>query len=182
MRLVIHVTHFINWEPVPADVEVTADDIKSGRVKPDTHGRGHEMAVTRSAKMVTGQETSAAEIGIAESTIIARIIHDHMPQNGGLMLTRKQAVANLLAQNIMPRCAHPKHFASITVDVDDGPDEALFRKTIEPYTVAKHASGVMLIDPDDVETMLVRYMAEADAVEHEDHLHAHFGVTRKVSK
>lgn len=174
MRVIIEVSQFHDWVPCPPDVKVTPQDIASGAVKPSARGDGHDMKVVR-------KQASHTTIAIAESTIIARIIHELMPQYGGRQLTRKQAVANLLAMNVMPYHAHPKHFRGVVVDTDDGPNEAELRAALEPYTTAKHASGVMLIDPEDVEDIVKKYLEPASAQEHAEHLHAHFNIKKPAA-
>jgi hypothetical protein len=174
MRVVVHVKAHFDWEPVPPDVVVTDADQKTGRVRPAANG-GWLMQVTR-------KRDTHTEVAISEASIIGRIIHEHMPQYGGRTLTRKQAVANFLAMNIMPLHAHPKHFTDLVVDVDDGPDEKLFREMIAPFTTSVHASGEMLIDPSDVEALVTAYMQSADAAAHQTHLHEHFSIKKAVAK
>ena len=175
MRVTIAVSAFYDWAPVPADVEVTPKDIASGRVKPNRSGQGFDMRLTR-------KKDTHTDIAIAESTIIARIIHELMPQNGGRSLSRKEAVANLLAINVMPHHAHPKFFKGIVVDIDDGPDEEQFRASLDPYTKAIHqTSGYPLVDPEEVESIVKKYMEGADAKAHQDHLCAHFNVKKPAA-
>lgn len=169
MRVVIGVSQFHDWAPCPPDVKVTPQDIAARRVKPSARGEGYDIRVPRPFP-------SETTIGVSEGTIVARIIHELMPQNGGRQLTRKEAVANLLAMNVMPDHAHPKHFTSIVVDTDDGPDEKLLRASLEPYTKALHASGVVLVDSADVEDIVAKYMEPATAADHAANLRAHFRV------
>ncbi len=173
MRVTVQVSAYYDWERVPADVEVTPKDIKAGRVKPAANG-GHLMRVKKSADTYT-------QCQIAEHTIIARIIHEMMPAQGCVPHSRKEAVAQILARNVMPDHAHPTFIRGFEVE-DDGPDEKLFLELIEPYTKATHdASGQPLIPPESVQDLLGRYMEKVPPQEHVDHLHAKFNVKKSVA-
>lgn len=174
MRVVVHLSAFYDWAPVPSDVEVTEADVKSGRVKPGKTG-GHTMRVTR--KM-----PSHTTVNVAESSIIGRLIYELIPRPGLRKLgpcNRTTLVAELLDANIMPEHAHPKHFTDFVVENDDGPDEKALRAALAPYVDAQHhMTGEPLIDPADVEAIVAKYMEPTTHDDHKKHLHTRFGVQR----
>ena len=172
MRVTVQVSAYYDWERVTPDVEVTPKDIKSGRVKPAANG-GYLMRV----KKVADTYTQAC---IAELTVIARIIHEMMPAQGCVPHTRKDAIGQLLARNIMPDHAHPSFMKGFTVE-DDGPDETLFHAMMAPYAAAIHeASGQPLIPAEALQDLLAGYMEKVSPQEHVDHLHAKFNVKKKA--
>lgn len=171
MRVIVNVSKYYDWVPVPPDVKVTEADVKAGRVRPAANSTGYLMRVTK-----TGDTHTMCSV--AESTIIALIIHEAMPQQGNQQISRKEAVGLLMARNIMPYHAHRSFMKSFEVD-DDGPDEKLFRASIAPYVEALHeASGTPLIDPSEVEGLVSKYMERAAASDHVDHLHTRFNVKK----
>jgi hypothetical protein len=169
MRVVAQVKSFYDWESVPSDVVVTPQDIKAGRVKPAMNS-GYLMRVTKK----TPSETTVC---ISEETIVQRIIHEMMPNQGCVPHSRKEAVGQILARQVMPEHAHPKFITQFRVDTDDGPDEKLFMSLVEPFTKVMHdKSGQPGISPDDLETLRVMYMEPTTPKDHVDHLHAKFNV------
>lgn len=172
MRIVVDVKSFYDWAPVPADVQVTPKDIAAGRVKPDARGVSHLMRVTR---RIASQTTVLP----SEGQIIRRVIHHLMPNQGGVALSRKEALADHVNQ-VMVEQASPKHMTSFTVE-DDGPDEKLLREMLEPYTTALHdRSGDPLVDPARIAEIVAKYLEPAKADDHVDHLHAKFGVAKRA--
>jgi hypothetical protein len=170
MRVTVNVDKYYDWVPVPADVTVTDADIKASRVRPAANG-GYLMRVTKTADTHT-------TCSIDEDTIIALIIHEAMPQQGSMQLSRKEAIGLLLARNIMPHHAHRSFMKSFEVD-DDGPDEAAFKVKVSPYTLAIHeASGQPLIDPSEFDGLLAKYMEKTAPADHVEHLHARFNVKK----
>lgn len=180
MRVVVHVSHYASWEPVPADVKVTEQDIKAGIVRPNARDDGYLMRVERRHKTPDGK---GADTHVAafppEDEIIAEIIQHAMPQRGGIIMSRRQALASYLGVAVLPHHSHPKRFLRIEVEDDHGPNEALFRAMLAPYVAAVHATGLPLIDPEDVETLVAAYMEPATADDHAKHLHEHFRVKPK---
>lgn len=169
MRIVVQVKAFYDWEPLPDDVKPTEKDIKAGKVRPGARG-SYLMRV----KKIHDTHTTAT---ISEEGIIRMIIHEAMPQQGSQYLTRQEAVGLLMARNIMPHHAHPSFMKSFEVD-DDGPDEKLFMKLVEPYVMAIHeASGEPLIAADDVKARLKLY-TDKPAITHADHLYSRFKVVK----
>ena len=159
-----------DWEPGPQDVSVTPQDIKSGRVKPSANG-GYLMRVTRKA-------TSENVTMISEETIIQRIIHEMMPNQGCVPHSRRDAIGQILARQVMPDQAHPKFMTGFEVQ-DDGPDEKLFLALVTPFTKVNHErSGQPLIAPEDLEMLRVKYMEKVTPLDHVEHLHAKFSVKK----
>jgi len=127
MRVIVHVNKFYDWVPVPADVTVTQADITSEKVKPASGG-GWLMKVTQN-------QPTHTHVQLPEGEIIAKIIHDKCRPEGGRTLTRQQAVAFYLSENVMPHHAHRSFITSFEVE-DDGPDEALMRSMLARHTVS----------------------------------------------
>lgn len=177
MRVVVHVSAFYNWEPIPADVKVTEADIKSGRVKPAADG-GMTMRVTR-------KQASHTTVLVPEHEIIARALFELVPRPGLRKLgavNRREALAELLDANIMPEHAHPKHFLGFEVENDDGPDEAAFRAELARIGEATHhITGEPLVDPSEVEAIVAKYLEPVTHAEHVNHLHARFKVAKRAS-
>jgi hypothetical protein len=175
MRVVVH--HSANYDkvPVPADVEVTKEDIASGRVKPDKANGGYTTQILRKVP-------SHTTINFAESTIVAKLIYELIPRPGRRklgMCNRSQLVAELLDDEIMPNHAHPKHYTKFEVENDDGPDEKLCREQLAIFTNAQHhMTGDRLIDPADVEKIVAKYLEPTTHQSHVDHLHGRFGVAK----
>ena len=172
MRVTTKLTAFYDWQKVPPEVEVTADDVSSGAVKPAANG-GYLARCT--VKMDTHNDTY-----ISEESIIARIIHEMMPNQGCVPHSRKEAVAQILARQVMPDQAHPKFMSGFEVHDDGGPDEALFNKMVEPYTKSLHKkSGKLLIDPEDLANLKALYLEKVSVQEHVEGLHKKFNVKKR---
>ena len=83
MRIHLHVKSYNDWLPVPDDVEVTPQDVASGRVKPAA-GSGHLMRVPVQAETVV-------EAHITEADIINEVIFAYTDKGKqGLILTRHE--------------------------------------------------------------------------------------------
>jgi hypothetical protein len=173
MRVVAHIHSYYYWEPLPKGVEPTEQDIASRRVKPAANG-GYLMRVKRKGDTHVG-------IFISEGQIIGRIIHELMPNQGCVMMTRQEAIGQVVARNYMPDHAHPSFIKSFEVeDHQDEPDEAAFRLALQPYVEAIHeASGEPLIDPEIVDDVVAKYMEPATNADHVAHLHARFNVKKR---
>jgi hypothetical protein len=130
MRLVVHISKFYDWETVPSNVKVTDADIKGEKVKPSANG-GWMMKVTK--KPPGGTFTT---VGMPEEQVIAKIIHEKTRPEGGRTLTRKEAVAFYMSENVMPQEAHRSWIKKIEVE-DDRPDEKMIRSMLAPHTVAE---------------------------------------------
>ncbi len=156
MRIVIHVSKYYDWEPVPAGVAVTDADKVAGRVKPSVNG-GWVMRVTKSGNTHT-------EIQMPEHQVHACALESHLRDK--VVLTRAQAVAKYVARDVMPHHAHRSWMTKVETH-DDGPDEALFRAAI------KRMADVGKIEPEDIESLVAAYLTPAD---HAAHLTQHFGI------
>jgi hypothetical protein len=171
MWVVADVHSYYYWAPLPKNVVVTDQDIASRRVKPNANNDGY---LAREKRKGDTQVTML----VSEQAIIARIIHELMPNQGCMLMTRKEAVGQVIARNVMPDHAHPKFAKRFVVHDhhgDDGPDEAEFRRQLQPYVEAIHeASGEPLIDPDMVEEVVAAYMEPTTNEDHVAHLHAKF--------
>jgi hypothetical protein len=164
MRIVIHHTEFYDWEPVPDDVQVTDADIRAGKVKPLARGAGWLMKVTK--EIAGGTHT---QLNLPEEQILAKIVHDKTRPEGGRILSRKEAVALFVAENILPHQAPRKSLTKFEVH-DDGPDEKLARAFLAPHIEANN------IEKDDLEEHIAAYLEPTQAVDHVDHLHTHFKI------
>ena len=128
MRIIVHVNKCYDWVPVPSDVTVTQADIAAERVKPASGG-GWLMKITKNVQTDT-------VIGLPEEQIIAKIIHDKTRPEGGRTLTRQQAVAFYLSENVMPHHAHRSWISGFEI-IDDGPDEKLARAMIGRHVISE---------------------------------------------
>ena len=146
-----HLTKFYDWEPVPADVKVTQQDIASGKVKPDAAG-AWKMKVTKDP--VGG---TTGEIMIPEEQIIAKVIHDRTRPEGGRTLTRKEAVAFYVSEDVMPHFGQRSWVKKFEVHDTEKPDEALMRKMMAPHVEDGN------LTPAEVEAHLIAYKEPADA-------------------
>lgn len=135
MRIVVHHKKNYDWMPVPDDVKKSGPDwdsaVKSGKVKPSTGGAWIMQVVREFDNYTT--------VTIPEAQLVAKIIHEKTRPEGGRTLTRKQAVAFLLSENVLPHHAHRSWLTKFEVE-DDGPNEALFRAMMAPHLVAPRAA------------------------------------------
>jgi hypothetical protein len=172
MRIVAHHSKFYDWEPVPADVKVTAADLASGKAKPMMRGEGYLMKVTKDAP----SGSTFTEIHISEAQICAKIIHDKCRPEGGRMLTRKEAVGMYLSEHTLPHHAERAWLTKVEVE-DSGPDEVLMRQMLMP-----HAESATHIEPEEVDAVVANYMQPANADDHVHHLRRHFRLEKKQPK
>lgn len=159
MRIVVHVSKYYDWEPLPAGVEPTESDVRALRVKPALDGRWL-MRVTRAAETHT-------TVLLPEHEIVKSAIADKV--RNGETLTRHEVVARYLASRVMPHHAHRSWFTRIEVE-DDGPSAELHAEHAQRHVDAGH------IEMEDVADMLGAYMVPKTPTELAEHLHAHFGV------
>lgn len=173
MRVIVRHTSYYDWVAVPPDTKVTPADVAAGLAKPDTRGLGFLMRVTKKAEAPEGTYTM---VHVREDDIIHKILNSMHPNQGRLPIGRKEALAQLLAANVMPNHAHPKHVTGFEVE-DDGPDEKLFRSIVEPLTkVARGGTNEMVVDPDDLDRLVGLYTEAPKPEHHVAHLRAKFGV------
>lgn len=169
MRIVAHLTKFYDWEPVPADVKVTQQDIASGKVKPDAAG-AWKMKVTK--EPVGG---TTGEIMVPEEQIIAKVIHDRTRPEGGRVLSRKEAVAFYVAEDVMPHFGQRSWVKKFEVHDTEKPDEQLLRTMLAPHV----ADGN--IPSEDIESHVKAYLAPASPDEHVAQLTKHFKIKAVAS-
>lgn len=175
MRIVVQVSGYYDWEPIPADVKVTKADIDSQRVRPAAGG-WYTMRVPKT-------KDTATEIHIPEKQLIAKMVYAYC-ENGkcGTILTRAEAVAQFLATHVAPQHFHRKWVKSFEVH-DDGPDENLFKEHLAPHLESKHGRAPgMNVDPEDYDEMLASYMTPCDAAGHVDNLYTHFKVKKPATE
>lgn len=189
MRVIISLKSHYEWDEIPADVEVTQNDIKAGLVIPsrgatgDIHKKSPLDPKDWRARVVRKRDTHNV-LAISEETLVQRIVHDYKapPQGNGVMLTRKEAIGTLLAENVLHTMAHPRHITGFEVECDDGPDEALFRSIVTPLTTAISArTKEPIVHPEDFDALLAKYLETHTVEAHVDHLHAKFGVKKKAA-
>jgi len=169
MRIVIHVSKFYDWALVPAGVEVTQKDIDGGKVKPsnvlDAAGKPlWQMQVTKTADTHTA-------ISVPEGQVIAQIIKYAIRERE--ILTRKEAIAKQLKNDVMPECAHRSWMHLVEVEGDQGPDLDLLREMIAPHV----ASGK--IKELDVPEIEAAYLTPETHDDHAEHLHKTFKIKPK---
>jgi hypothetical protein len=162
MRIVVHLNKFYDWVPVPDDVKVTDGDIKSEKVKPSGSG-GYLMKVVK-------EGVTHTTVTMPEEQVIAKIIHDKTRPEGGRTLTRKQAIAFYLSENIMPHHAHRTWITGVEVHDSDGHDESMLRAKLAEHVAAGN------IEAGEVDAHVAAYTESATADDHVAHLHSHFKV------
>lgn len=172
MRIVVKVSGFFEWIPVPPNVPITAQDIAAGKARPSANGTGHVMRV----KIDKETET---EIIVPEHLIIAQIIYAYTDKGKcGHILTRHEAAAEWVARTSaieFPR----KAIKSFEIH-DDGPSEELMREKLKVQVEASHERAMgSNIDEEDVEDILDAYMAPA---EHDEEHHVKMGASREAAK
>jgi hypothetical protein len=178
MRVVVHHHSYYDWEPVPPDVRVTPEDLASGHAKPDARGMGFLMRVTKKAP----PEGTHTLVTVREDDIIHKMMHNLHPAQGRVTVTRREALAQLLVSQVMPNHAHPKHITDFEVE-DDGPNEELFHQIVEPFlTIQRGGTNEMVLDEEDFDDLLDKYMETASPKEHVEHLHVKFGTKRKAGQ
>jgi len=167
MRVYLHLSQYYEWEPVPAGTEVTEDDVKAGLVMP-AHQGGYRMKVARPGPRIR-------ECHINETHIVGRIVAEKSDVRfSGRTLSRKEAVAAVIQEQLLPGHAERNWIAKVEVH-DDGPDEDMMHKHLAHLSAIPHARrpGQTIIPPSDIADHKARYAETAD---HAAHLSAHFGV------
>jgi len=176
MRVAISLSKFYNWDPVPKGVVVTEEDIAAGKVMPGRDG-AYRMKVVKAPPGGTEHLVT-----VSESTLIEKIIEEKSDvRKAGRTLSRRQALAHLLQDNIIPGQFEWDWIKGFAVH-DDGPNEELMRSKLELHTKAEHGRrpGRMNVPVEHVEDHVKAYMESTTAADHVDHLHLHFGI-KKVS-
>lgn len=168
MRIVVHVSGYYDWEPLPDGVEVTDADIKARRVKPATSGTGGGWLMRVAKKGETH-----TEVCLPEEELIALLLQDAIRERQ--IQTRSEGVAKYLARHVMPHHAHRTWMDDFEVQ-DDGSNEAHFAKLIDEHV----AAGTL--EPEDKDAMLAAYREPVQAGHHEAHLQNHFGAKKRAEK
>lgn len=167
MRIVIDVSKFYDWLPVPEDTEVTHKDINSRRVKPALGG-GWLMRVEVNQATYT-------EVGIGEDAIITEMIVSKMRDR--VTLTRAAAAASILAKKIMPDEARPAWMTKIQIHDDEfsGEDGAAKMKKFFDAMIAPHVECGNIL-AEDVADMLEAYRTPYTNPELEKLFAGHLGM------
>lgn len=165
MRVIVHVNQYYDWLPVPADVKVSARDIKARRVIPANDSTPEKPTWAMRVNKVADTHT---EVHIPEQQLIAVIIAN-MCRGTKRPLTRSEAVANYLASHVMGDHAHETWMEDFEVH-DEGADEALLRAEIALHVEAGN------IDELSVDALVDAYTTPLTADHHVKHMHGHFGL------
>ena len=165
MQIIIHVSKHYDWEPLPTNVQPTAKDIKSLRVKPSANG-GWLMRTTKNVATHTS-------INLPESQIIALIIEGIVRDK--VVYNRSEAVSHYLARHVMPGEAHRSWMHDFEC-FDEGGDPMLFAQLLEPHFEVGN------ISEEDRDELTKAYDKPLVNSHHVDHLHKHFGVEKKNKK
>lgn len=171
MRVVFHLSKYFDWEPVPSDVKLTAEEIAGPLIIPGREPGTYRMRVEKDGP-------TTREMTINEATIIGQILYEKLDvRRSGATLTRKQAVAHVthLCLDDGGKFCHARWEWITGIDVhDDGPSEELMKAKLEPHLTAIHGRrGRVHLTPDDHAAHLAAYSEPADV---RGHLLAHFGV------
>jgi hypothetical protein len=171
MHVVIHLSKFYDWQPVPRDVAVTPEDIAAGKVMPDRSG-GFRARVLREPP--GGTEMTCY---ITEADVVGKIIHEKTDvRRAGRTFSRRQAVAHIIQDHLLEGVAEWSWIKKVEVH-DDGPDKDLALTMLEPHTKARHGRrNGMNIAASDVAAHMKAYLEPTQAEDHVAHLHQHFGV------
>lgn len=160
MQIVVHISSFYDWQPVPPDVEVSPEDIAAKLVKPSSTG-GWMMRVERQAATHTHVAVPEHEIA---TTIIGDAIREHTA------LTRAKAAAVYLARHVMPHHAHRSAIQRFEVEVDDAAPDA-FAAQLAVHVAAGH------VPQADVADLIAAYAAPTTSAGVIAALCDHFRVT-----
>jgi hypothetical protein len=158
MRVIIHHSKFYDWDPVPKDVVITDDDIAAGKVMPNRDGSGYRMRVVKIPPGGTHRT-----VLITEGTLIEKIIEEKSDiRKAGRTLTRHQAAAALLMDQILPGNIELDWITRFEVEADDGPSEELMRAKLDPHTKADHGRrrGRKNVPPEHVEDHVAAYLKD----------------------
>lgn len=177
MRIVIHLTKFYDWVPVPQNVVIDPNDIASGKVMPGRDG-GYRVRVVKLPP--AGKATTERTCHVSEALIVQKMVHEKCDaKRAGRSFSRREAVAHLIQDHLLDD-SDWSWIAGFEID-DDGPVESVAREILTPHTAAKHGKRPgNNIPPEHLEPLMARYMEPASAADHVDHVHAHFNVSKKA--
>lgn len=175
MRVILHLSRYYDWEPVPPDVKLTPADIAGPLVV-----LGHDPGTFRMRVEKPGPTHRTVTIG--EQTIIGMILYEKLDvRRGGATLSRKQAIAHViqLALEDDKRCHAQWQWITKIEMEDDGPNPQLLDTMLKPHLSAIHGRrGTVHLTPDEHAAHTAAYNEPVDTAAHLAHLHAHFGVKR----
>ncbi|HLY33908.1 MAG TPA: hypothetical protein VKQ07_05200 [Jatrophihabitantaceae bacterium] len=170
MRVVVHLSRFYDWVPVPPDVLVTPQDLASGLAMPGREPGTFRMRVEKPGP-------TYREMHIGEHTILGKILDEKLDvRRSGTVQTRKQAVAHIVGLLLDDgRVAHAQWSWITGIDVhDDGPDVEHAKKHFAPHLTAVHGRhGRVHMTAEEHDAHLAAYSETADVAAH---LRSHFGV------
>ena len=176
MRIITHLSKYYDLRPIPADVRLSPEDIQTGLaaglLQPGQDG-ALRMRIT--VPVPTYNTTH-----LAESTIVAKIIHEKTDRSRlRRTLSRKEAVALCLSEHILPKICDVEWVERVEVH-DDGPDEGLLRSMLAPHTTAVNPRTQRPnIHPDTVDAHAAAYTEPATPDDHVAHIHSHIGISGK---
>lgn len=159
MHVHIRLSKFYDWDPIPKGVVVTEQDIAAGKVMPGRDG-AYRMRVV---KIPVGGMTKRT-CHISEGTLVEKIIEEKsdVRKKAGRTLTRHEAVAHLIADQLLEGAAEWDWILGFDVEVDDGPSEELMRAKLAPHTTADHGRrlGRKNVPPEHVEDHVAAYLGQ----------------------
>lgn len=166
MRIFIHVSSFYDWEPVPADVEVTEADIKALRVKPADTG-GWLMRVSKS---LPNGELTHTDVQMPEGELVALIIDDAIKQRN--FLNRAEAAGHYVARHVAAHNFHRAWVKSVEA-LDEGGEPEKFAAEVDRFVEVGRLSA------EDKDDLLERYAEQFTTAELEAFLQKRLGVKKK---
>lgn len=130
MRVILHVSQYYDFVPVPPDVQVTKGDVDNGDVIPGVKDDTYKMRVPI-------PKASHTTIHLNEAELVEHIIYERCrPDGTGRVLTRRQAIAEFVQARHLPRHARAQWITGIDVH-DEGPDAALMTARLAPHAVSE---------------------------------------------
>lgn len=125
--MIVIVRHHKNydWRPVPRDVSVKQGDIVAGLVKPGAREGEWLMKVTV-------DQPGFTTVTIPERELCERIVYEAVKPGGGRVFSRKDALANLLSELVLPNHCHRSWVTGFEVH-DDGPHSKTAEETMDPH-------------------------------------------------
>ena len=165
MQITIHINNYYDWEPLPAGVEVTSEDISAKRVKTSTatNPDGSPVWLMR----VSREGDTTTSVSLPESQIQALIIEAAIRDKR--VVGRAEAAALYLGRHVMDHHAHRKWMRSFEVASGEPEPDAFL------LSVARHVAAGN-ISPDDQDDLTDAYNAPATNEDIAAALASHFRV------
>lgn len=164
MQVVVHVSGFYEWLPVPEDV-----DTESAEFKKAILDRKVKRATTGWTMRVPKKFDTHVVVNVNEEDIVQVAIQE-MTRGDRQYLNRVQCVTRLLARHVLPHMAHASEMQEFEIAHDAGPMLDIHDKLIAEHVECQN------IDPADVDEMRAAYTEPATIDDHHDHLHKHFRI------